>query len=165
MQDLLVQLPQHLPLDGARVGIFGHSMGGHGALVLALRHPGRFQSVSAFAPIANPTNCPWGQKALRGYLGDDAQAWRAHDASCLMGAQAAQNAAPWPGGILIDQGLADPFLRDGQLMPEDFEQACARAGQPVTLRRHAGFDHGYYFIQTFIDDHLRHHAAQLGLAV
>jgi len=159
LHDLLPLVAEQLPL--ARLGICGHSMGGHGALTLALRHPGRFASVSAFAPIANPVNCPWGQKALAAYLGDDHTAWRAHDASCLM---AAQSAAPYPGGILVDQGLADPFLRAGQLLPEALEQACAQAAQPLTLRRHPGYDHGYYFVQTFMDEHLRHHARQLGAA-
>jgi len=141
----------------AKTGLFGHSMGGHGALTLALRHPGRFQSVSAFAPIAAPMQCPWGHKAFAGYLGDDKAAWAAHDASELM---RKQTAAPYPQGILIDQGLADKFLPE-QLHPEAFEAACAAVGQPLTLRRHAGYDHGYYFIASFIDDHLRHHAAAL----
>jgi S-formylglutathione hydrolase len=142
------------------VGIFGHWLGGHGALTLALRHPGRFKSLSAFAPIANPVNCPWGQKAFTGYLGDDRKTWEAHDASCLM---AAQTRVPYPAGILVDQGLADKFLIEKQLLPEAFEEACAQAGQPLTLRRHGGYDHGYYFIQSFVDDHLRHHAEQLGV--
>ena len=146
-----------LPADPARVGIFGHSMGGHGALTLALRHPDLFASVSAFAPIAAPRRCPWGKKAFSGYLGADEAAWAQHDASALMAAQAR---APFPGGILVDQGLGDKFLAE-QLYPEAFEEACARAGQPLTLRRHDGYDHGYYFIATFIDDHLRFHAGQL----
>lgn len=158
LNDLLPLVGSKLPVDMARLGIFGHSMGGHGALTLALRHPGKFKSLSAFAPIANPVNCPWGQKAFTGYLGDDKAEWAWHDASELM---AAQTAAPYPGGILIDQGLADKFLMEKQLLPEAFEAACAKAGQPLTLRRQAGYDHGYYFIQTFIDDHLRHHAQQL----
>lgn len=145
-----------LPVDAARLGIFGHSMGGHGALTLALKRPDVFRSVSAFAPIAAPTRCPWGKKAFGGYLGADEQAWRAHDASELMAA--AQN--PFPKGILIDQGLGDKFLA-GQLYPEAFEQACAQAAQPLQLRRHAGYDHGYYFIASFIEDHLRFHAANL----
>ncbi len=140
-----------------RSGLCGHSMGGHGALSLALRHPGRFRSLSAFAPIAAPSRCPWGQKAFAGYLGEDRRAWAAHDASLLM---AAQSAPPFPQGILIDQGLDDRFLAE-QLHPEAFEAACAAVGQALTLRRHAGYDHGYYFIASFIDDHLRHHAAQL----
>jgi len=145
-------------LDGERLGIFGHSMGGHGALTLALRHPGLFRSLSAFAPICAPTKCPWGRKAFLGYLGQDEGTWAAHDASELM---AGHKAAPYPGGLLIDQGLADKFLAEQQLLPEAFEAACAQAGQPLTLRRHAGYDHGYYFIASFIDDHLRHHAQAL----
>ncbi|MBS7780176.1 S-formylglutathione hydrolase [Acidovorax sp. CCYZU-2555] len=158
VEELLPLLGRKLPIDPQRVGIFGHSMGGHGALTLALRHPGRFKSVSAFAPIANPTQCAWGRKAFTGYLGEDESSWAAHDASLLM---AAQKSAPYPAGILVDQGLADKFLMEKQLLPEAFEAACAQVGQPLTLRRQPGYDHGYYFIQTFIDDHLRHHAQQL----
>jgi len=146
-------------LDGQRQGLFGHSMGGHGALTLAQRHPGRFQSLSAFAPICAPSRCPWGHKAFTGYLGQDETTWAAHDASALM---AKQTVAPYPGGILIDQGLADKFLAE-QLHPEFFEAACAQAGQPLTLRRHAGYDHGYYFIASVIEDHLRHHAQALSV--
>lgn len=159
LRELLPLIEAELPIDGQRWGVFGHSMGGHGALTLALRHPGRFQSLSAFAPIAAPTGCAWGTKAFTGYLGTDRSAWEAHDASALMAAQAR---APYPQGILVDQGLADKFLAEQQLQPEAFEAACARVGQPLTLRRHAGYDHGYYFIQSFIDDHLHHHAAALG---
>ena len=158
-RELLPLLGQKLPIDLERIGLFGHSMGGHGALTLALRHPGMFKSLSAFAPIAAPTQCPWGQKAFSGYLGSDDKAeWRKHDASVLM---ASQSAAPYPGGILIDQGLADKFLLDGQLLPEVFEAACEKVGQPLTLRRQPGYDHGYYFIQTFMADHLAHHAQAL----
>lgn len=138
--------------DPARTGIFGHSMGGHGALTLALRHPERYRSVSAFAPIAAPSLCPWGEKAFGAYLGQDREAWRAHDASELM----KQRRAPFPQGILIDQGLDDKFLKE-QLLPLQFEQACIDAGQPLTLRLHEGYDHGYYFIASFIDDHLAFH--------
>ena len=155
MNELLPLVQRETGLE--RAGLFGHSMGGHGALTLALRHPGRFASLSAFAPIAAPMQCPWGQKAFSGYLGDDRAAWAAHDASALMQSQAS---APYPGGILIDQGLADKFLSE-QLHPEAFEAACAARGQPLTLRRHAGYDHGYYFIASFVGDHLRHHASQL----
>ena len=155
--ELLPLLTRALPLDGKRIGVFGHSMGGHGALTLALRHPGRFKSVSALAPICAPSHCPWGRKAFAGYLGTDESGWQRHDASALM---RGQSSAPYPGGILIDQGLADKFLTE-QLHPEQFEAACALAGQPLTLRRHAGYDHGYYFIATFIADHLAHHAGQL----
>ncbi|RAP63666.1 S-formylglutathione hydrolase [Achromobacter sp. HZ01] len=146
-----------LPGDASRTGIFGHSMGGHGALVLALRNPAKFRSVSAFAPIAAPSLCPWGKKAFGAYLGADVQDWAAYDASALM-RQARQ---PFPGGILIDQGESDQFLAE-QLYPEVFEQACAAAGQPLTLRRHEGYDHGYYFISTFIEDHIRFHVERLG---
>lgn len=159
LKELLPLLEAHLPIDGRRLGLFGHSMGGHGALTLALRHPGRFQSISAFAPIANPMNCPWGEKAFTGYLGADRTAWGEHDATVLM---QNQPIAPYPGGILVDQGLADKFLIEKQLLPEAFEAACTAIGQPLALRRHAGYDHGYYFIQSFIGDHLRHHAQQLG---
>ena len=155
--ELLPLLKSALPLDANRIGIFGHSMGGHGALTLALRHPALFKSVSAFAPICAPSQCPWGKKAFTGYLGADESGWLAHDASALM---AALPTAPYPGGVLIDQGLADKFLVD-QLHPGLFEAACASAGQPLTLRRHAGYDHGYYFIATFMADHLAHHAGQL----
>ena len=144
-------------IDSDRLGIFGHSMGGHGALTLALKHPGLFKSLSALAPICAPAQCPWGQKAFSGYLGADRTRWLAHDACALM---SAQTTAPYPGGILIDQGLADQFLPE-QLNPQLFEEACAQAGQPLTLRRHAGYDHGYYFIASFVEDHLRHHARQL----
>lgn len=147
-----------LGADPARTGIFGHSMGGHGALVLALRNPEKFRSVSAFAPIAAPSQCPWGKKAFGGYLGDDQASWAAYDASILM----ADATCPFPAGILVDQGMADNFLRDGQLYPDVFEQACAAANQPLQLRRHEGFDHGYYFISTFVDDHIRFHARNLG---
>ncbi len=155
--ELLPDLQATLPIAADRVGIFGHSMGGHGALTLALRHPQLFKSVSAFAPICAPSQCPWGQKAFTGYLGSDETVWVAHDAAALM---SQRKTAPFPAGILIDQGLADGFL-GAQLHPERFEAACARAGQPLSLRRHAGYDHGYYFIATFMRDHLRHHAAQL----
>ncbi|MET0518355.1 MAG: S-formylglutathione hydrolase, partial [Burkholderiaceae bacterium] len=157
LKELLPQVQREFGFPAARTGIFGHSMGGHGALTLALRHPGVFASVSAFAPIAAPTRCPWGDKEFSGYLGSERAAWAAHDASVLM---AAQTTPPFPGGILIDQGLADKFLAE-QLHPEAFEATCAAVAQPLTLRRHAGYDHGYYFIASFIDDHLRHHAAQL----
>lgn len=155
-------LPHALPgvpaIDTSRLGLMGHSMGGHGALTLALRHPGVFRTLSAIAPIAAPSRCPWGIKAFTGYLGEDRSTWAAHDASELMRLQAS---APYPAGILVDQGEADNFLAD-QLHPEALEQACAAIGQPLALRRHAGYDHGYYFIQTVIEDHLRHHAGGLG---
>ena len=144
-----------LPADMTRQGITGHSMGGHGALTLALKNPGRFKAVSAFAPIVSPMNCPWGEKALGGYLGPDKAAWRAYDACALIedGARVAD--------ILVDQGTADGFLAN-QLKPELLETACAKAGIPLTLRRQEGYDHSYYFIATFIADHLRWHAERLG---
>jgi len=145
-----------LPGDAARTGIFGHSMGGHGALVLALRNPAKFRSVSAFAPVAAPSQCPWGHKAFGNYLGPDRTVWAAYDATELMG----KAQTPFPGGILVDQGLADAFLAE-QLHPDAFEAACVQARQPVDLRRHEGYDHGYYFISTFMEDHLRFHAQRL----
>jgi S-formylglutathione hydrolase len=157
LEELLPAITAAMPVHGARLGICGHSMGGHGALTLAQRHPGRFKSVSALAPICAPTQCPWGEKAFSGYLGPDRATWAAHDATALMHAQPA---APYPQGILVDQGLADKFLAE-QLHPHLLEAACTRVGQPLTLRRHAGYDHGYYFVQTFIGDHLDHHAARL----
>lgn len=155
--ELLPGLVEHFPMDAKRLGIFGHSMGGHGALTLALRHPGRFRSLSALAPICAPTECPWGIKAFGGYLGADQSTWLAHDASALM---QSQTAAPYPDGILVDQGLADPFLAE-QLHPERLEAACRGVGQPLTLRRHSAYDHGYYFIQSVMADHLAHHARTL----
>ncbi|HEY4065260.1 MAG TPA: S-formylglutathione hydrolase [Burkholderiaceae bacterium] len=145
---------EHFEARDDRVGLFGHSMGGHGALTLALNHPGRYQSVSAFAPIAAPMQCPWGVKAFKGYLGDDRAAWARHDATELI--KAGARVPP----LLIDQGLADKFLAE-QLHPELFEAACLAAGQPLELRRHEGYDHGYYFIASFIADHLAHHAKHL----
>jgi S-formylglutathione hydrolase len=143
-----------LPSLTDAVGIFGHSMGGHGALTIALRNPEQYRSVSAFAPIAAPLQCPWGQKAFANYLGPDAQRWREYDASVLVARK------PFPADILIDQGTADPFLKN-QLLPEKFSAAAAESGQKLTLRMQPGYDHGYYFIQTFMADHLRHHAAIL----
>ncbi|MFP3796865.1 MULTISPECIES: S-formylglutathione hydrolase [Paraburkholderia] len=154
--ELRAAVTEHLPIDGERLGIFGHSMGGHGALTLALRNPDIYRSVSAFAPIAAPTRCPWGEKAFSGYLGDDREAWKQYDASELV----AKAAHQFEAGILVDQGLADAFLAN-QLNPDVFEAACAAAGQPLTLRRHEDYDHGYFFIQSFIEDHLAHHASVL----
>ncbi len=152
------ELPQliadQFPADPSRQGISGHSMGGHGALICALKNPTQYRSVSAFAPIAAPMQCPWGQKAFSHYLGADQATWRAYDATELV--QTTQLNFP----ILIDQGMADPFLTT-QLMPDLFEAACTRVGQPLTLRRQARYDHSYYFISTFIADHLRHHADAL----
>jgi len=145
-----------LPVDGARLGIFGHSMGGHGALMLALRNPDIYRSVSAFAPIAAPTRCPWGEKAFSGYLGADREAWKQYDASELVGKATRKFAE----GILVDQGMADQFLAQ-QLNPDVFEAACKAAGQPLMLRRHDGYDHGYFFISTFVEDHVAHHVKVL----
>lgn len=155
-RELRELIPNQLNADDERVGIFGHSMGGHGALVLALRHPDRFRSVSAFAPIAAPMQCPWGQKAFSRYLGDDHEHWAGYDASALI----RQRKHAFPDGILVDQGMEDQFLST-QLRPEVFEDACREAGQPLTLRRHAGYDHSYYFIASFMEDHLAFHNANL----
>ena len=144
----------HLPARLSATGIFGHSMGGHGALTLALRNPSLYKSVSAFSPIAAPSQSPWGQKAFGNYLGADKQAWRDYDATELVARKA------YPGPILIDQGSADQYLA-AELLPEKFAAAAAKSGQQLNLRMQPGYDHGYYFIQTFMADHLRHHAAQL----
>ncbi|MEO5559825.1 MAG: S-formylglutathione hydrolase, partial [Dokdonella sp.] len=141
--------------DTTRESIFGHSMGGHGALTIALKNPARYRSVSAFAPIVAPSGVPWGQKALPRYLGDDRTSWRAYDACALIA-----DGARFPGEILVDQGDADKFL-DVQLRSDLLERACAEAGQPLNLRRHADYDHSYWFIQTFVADHLQHHARAL----
>jgi S-formylglutathione hydrolase len=147
-------IAQNFPADMDRQGIFGHSMGGHGALVSALRNPHQYRSLSALSPIAAPSQCPWGTKAFTGYLGDDKAAWSSYDATELVARH------PFDGEILIDQGLDDKFLAE-QLHPHLFEAAAKSAGQKLALRRHPGYDHGYFFIQTFIGDHLRHHAAVL----
>lgn len=157
VHELRTLLNQFLPVDQEHLGIMGHSMGGHGALTLALRHPGIYKSLSAFAPIAAPSQCPWGQKAFTAYLGSDQTSWAAHDASALM---TQQKHAPYPQGILIDQGEADQFLAT-QLYPQLFVAACEQVGQTLNLRRHAGYDHGYYFISSLIEDHLLHHKNQL----
>ncbi|WP_448096991.1 S-formylglutathione hydrolase [Luteibacter yeojuensis] len=148
-------LGERFPLDLKRQGIFGHSMGGHGALVIALRNPGRYRSLSAFAPIVAPASVPWGRKAFPRYLGEDRSAWARYDATQLV-----DNGARFDGTILVDQGEADGFMLD-QLKPQRFEAVCEEAGQALDLRMRPGYDHGYYFIQTFIDDHLRHHAKAL----
>jgi S-formylglutathione hydrolase len=146
---------EHLPSNPETSGVFGHSMGGHGALTCALRNPQLYKSVSAFAPIANPMQCAWGKKAFTNYLGENRDAWREHDATELVARK------PFPGLILIDQGTSDQFLKDLQLLPEHFAAAAEKAGQKLTLRMQPGYDHGYYFMQTFMADHLRHHAAIL----
>ena len=137
-----------------RQGIFGHSMGGHGVLVCALRNPDRYQSVSAFAPICAPMQCPWGEKAFSNYLGSDRSSWRSYDATELV------KARQFPRSILIDQGKSDKFLAN-QLLPEVFEQACKSVNQPLTLRFQDGYDHSYYFITSFIEDHIQFHAETL----
>lgn len=157
VQELHSVALNNLPVDPKRVGIMGHSMGGHGALTIALRNPQQYRSVSAFAPIAAPMRCPWGQKAFTAYLGADRENWKQYDASALVDAAGRESFA---NGILIDQGLNDKFLAE-QLYPEVFEEACRTAGQALRLRRHAGYDHGYYFIASFMEDHLLHHKACL----
>ena len=153
-EELPALVADHFPIDPLRQGITGHSMGGHGALTVALRHAGRFRSVSAFAPIVAPTQVPWGEKALGNYLGSDRQAWRTHDAVALIedGARLSD--------LLVDVGEADPFL-ERELRPELLAQACNAAGIPLTLRRQPGYDHSYYFISTFMADHVRWHAERL----
>jgi S-formylglutathione hydrolase len=153
-RELPALVAAELPADMARQSIMGHSMGGHGALTIALRNPGRFASISAFAPICAPLQCPWGEKALGGYLGPDRPAWRDYDACALIA-----DGARLPG-LLVDQGLADNFLAT-QLKPELLEAACAAAAIPLTLRRQTGYDHSYFFIATFMEDHLRYHARAL----
>lgn len=152
--ELPALIEANFPARTDRRGIFGHSMGGHGALVTALRNPDRWQSVSAFAPISNPVAVPWGEKAFGHYLGTDHKNWEAYDASLLM------RAKPHPSELLVDQGMADPFL-ENQLHPQALEAAAEASGQRLRLRRHAGYDHSYWFIQSFVADHLTHHAAAL----
>jgi len=155
IEEELYDLALHeFPIDPARVGIFGHSMGGHGALTMALRAPEKFRSVSAFAPICSPLNCPWGEKALGNYLGQDKGAWREYDACALI-----ENGARVPA-ILVDQGADDGFLEE-QLKPDLLASACDSAGINLTLRMQSGFDHSYYFISSFIESHLRWHLGQL----
>lgn len=155
-KELPALIGAEFPAHMTRQGITGHSMGGHGALTIFLKNRQTYQSVSAFAPIVSPMACPWGEKALSGYIGADRAVWRRYDACALLEDQGAADA-----NILIDQGLADGFL-ENQLKPELFEAACDKAGQALTLRRQEGYDHSYFFIATFIEDHLRHHAAALG---
>jgi S-formylglutathione hydrolase len=154
-QELSTIVESNFPIDGDARGIFGHSMGGHGALTLALRHPHRYRSVSAFAPIVAPSEVPWGQRAFASFLGDDRTAWRRHDACALIADGATFSSPP-----LVDQGRADKFLHD-QLQPHRLQSACGAAGQPLQLREHDSFDHGYYFISSLIDDHLDHHHHRL----
>jgi S-formylglutathione hydrolase len=154
VDELPALIAEYFPALPDKQGIFGHSMGGHGALVCALRNPDRYLSVSAFAPIVAPMRCPWGQKAFTNYLGSDKEAWRMYDATELV------RTKPFQRSILIDQGTSDRFLVE-QLKPELFEEACAAVGQSLNLRMPADYDHSYYFIATFIEDHIRHHAATL----
>ena len=158
IDELQAAVFENFPGDHGRQGLFGHSMGGHGALTVGLRNPEIFDSISAFAPICTTLHSPWGQKSLGHYLGDDTAAWRDYDAS-----EVARDVtdASTRNPILVDQGLDDAFLQQ-QLQPERLEAACAESGLRLNLRRHEGYDHGYYFIATFVDDHLRHHAALLG---
>jgi S-formylglutathione hydrolase len=144
----------NFPADNARQGIFGHSMGGHGAMVIALRNPERYRSLSAFAPIVAPSQCPWGEKAFSNYLGSDRAAWKRYDATELIGS------SHWDSEILIDQGSADDFL-EPQLNPERFRKACTAANVDLNLRFQEGYDHSYYFIATFMEDHIAHHAKLL----
>jgi len=156
-QELPALLAAEFPVDASRAGIFGHSMGGHGALTLAFRNPRRYRSVSAFAPIASAARSPWGEKAFSHYLGRDRESWLGYDATALVRARG------WPGApLLVDQGTSDSFLEE-QLRPQLLAEACAAAGVPLQLRMQDGYDHSYYFIATFIEDHLRHHAAALGV--
>jgi S-formylglutathione hydrolase len=156
-RDLIETVEAEFALDGSRRGIFGHSMGGHGALTIALRNPDLFHSVSAFAPIVAPSQCPWGQKAMTAYLGGDRDRWLRHDAVALIESGAATGRFD---EILIDQGRADPFL-ETQLKPDLLRAACAAAGQPLRLRLRAGYDHSYFFIATFVAEHLAFHAERL----
>ena len=153
-QELPALIAQEFPVDMARQGIFGHSMGGHGALTIALRNPDRFKSVSAFSPVVAPLQCPWGEKALGAYLGSDRAAWRSYDACGLIGDGARV------ADILVDQGTSDQFLEE-QLKPQLLAEACEKAGIPLTLNMREGYDHSYYFISTFMADHLRWHAERL----
>ncbi len=153
--ELPTLLTEHFPVDLEREAISGHSMGGHGALVVALRQPGRYRSISAFAPICAPSLCPWGIKAFGHYLGSDLEAWRAWDAAALL--DRATHVPP----LLVDQGCADPFLME-QLKPEELERVCQTRGHALNLRYREGYDHSYYFISTFIEEHLAFHHAHLG---
>lgn len=153
-KELPALIGAQFPADMERISIMGHSMGGHGALTIALRNPDLYKAVSAFAPIVSPLNCPWGEKALTGYIGADRSAWRQYDACALI-----EDGARVPD-ILVDQGSADNFL-EGQLKPEFLTQVCEKSGQPLTLRMQEGYDHSYYFISTFMRDHLEWHAIRM----
>jgi S-formylglutathione hydrolase len=158
-QELFEIVSSTLPVDPARAGIFGHSMGGHGALTIALKNPSRYKSLSALAPIASPSRCPWGEKALSGYLGSDRKKWREYDATSLIEDRG------WNGpALLVDQGTQDQFL-ESQLKPELLIEVCKRRGIALNLRMQQGYDHSYYFIATFMEDHLRFHAKNLSLNI
>ena len=150
----LIQKQFQIPAD--KISIMGHSMGGHGALIIGLKNPTKFRSISAFSPISHPTECPWGDKALTGYLGNDKKAWAAYDATELVKAGSRHN---FP--ILIEQGTDDEFYQKKQLLPEHFEAACKEAKQDVKVNYQQGYDHSYYFISTFIESHIKHHAKAL----
>lgn len=154
IEELYPQILHEFPIHADAIGVFGHSMGGHGALTLAWKYPEKFKSVSAFAPICAPIDCPWGQKAFRQYLGEDQIQWKAHDATELVLAKGALFSE-----VLIDQGLEDQFY--SQLNPAKMKQVCESVDQKLTLREHQGYDHGYFFIQSFMDEHLQFHALQL----
>jgi S-formylglutathione hydrolase len=157
VRDLIPAIRENFSADRLKLGVSGHSMGGHGALTLAFRHPELFRSVSAFAPISSPMNCPWGEKAFTAYLGPDREVWRQHDTCELIRTGVSRG---YYDDILVDQGLADPFLGD-QLKPELLEQACREAGQKLTLRLQHGYDHSYFFIASFIAAHIDWHARRL----
>jgi len=158
-EELPSLIESNFPVTDKR-SISGHSMGGHGAIICALKNPGKYQSVSAFAPITNPSDCPWGEKALTGYLGADKETWKAWDSSELIMATTGTATEKLP--LLVDQGLADNFLKE-QLKPQNLKEACKAANHPLELRLHEGYDHSYFFISSFIDDHLKHHAKALHL--
>ncbi len=155
VEELPALIAENFPIDTQRMGIFGHSMGGHGALTIGLKNPDKFKTISAFAPIVNPSNCPWGVKAFEGYLGSDTADWQQYDATCLI-----EQGAKSRHKILIDQGSADNFLEE-QLKPEVFQLACQKAGQDLELRMQSGFDHSYFFIGSFIGEHIRFHVGEL----
>jgi len=155
VKELPALVAETFPIDSSRMGVFGHSMGGHGALTIALKNPQQYKTVSAFAPISSPMRCPWGQKALTGYLGADTSRWHEYDSTALLQERG------WRGPpLLVDQGSADPFL-ETQLKPELLRDACTRANVPLDLRMQDAYDHSYYFIATFVEDHLRFHARHL----
>ncbi len=156
IQELIPLIQEHFPIKKGALALSGHSMGGHGALTLSLNHPGLFQSVSAFSPISSPTRCPWGEKALKGYLGEDRALWERHDAACLL--KAGKTTAP----ILVDQGLQDNFLAE-QLKPELLQEAAKNSSQVMEFRFRKDFDHSYYYIATFLEEHFQWHQTNLGL--